>query len=172
MQIACGILAFVVALQTVAYHILWDLKFLARFVDYEEEMRKILVCRNIAVFGGLLLLVAECQREARSMFAGVPSMGEDNRPKQYMQLAGRILLVFMFMSLMKFELSPMRFIELTVGGCVICEQGRTLTKVGILQRAHALRHRRLQNEAVGDGAGRVVVGAQYMAKQLVEHSVG
>jgi hypothetical protein len=66
-----------------------------------------------------MLLLAEVQRDARSMFAGVPSMGEANRPKSYMQLAGRILLVFMFVSLLKFELSPLRITELVVGSALM-----------------------------------------------------
>lgn len=54
--------------------------------------------------GALLLLVAESRVEAKSLFAGVPSLGE-NKPKSYMQLTGRILLVFMFVTMLRLELS-------------------------------------------------------------------
>merc|ERR1712215_420805 len=83
-DIACGILFFVVILQTIAYSILWDLQFLFR---------------NLALIGALLLVLAESRVEGKSLFAGVPSLGE-NKPKMYLQLAGRILLVFMFLTLL------------------------------------------------------------------------
>lgn len=87
--IACSILFFIVVLQTIAYSILWDLQFLLR---------------NLALIGALLLVLAESRVEGKSLFAGVPSMGE-NKPKNVMQLAGRILLAFMFITLIRFELS-------------------------------------------------------------------
>lgn len=52
----------------------------------------------------MLLVLAESRVEGRSLFAGVPSLGE-NKPKNVMQLAGRCLLVFMFITLIRFELS-------------------------------------------------------------------
>ncbi|KAJ3603495.1 hypothetical protein NHX12_028240, partial [Muraenolepis orangiensis] len=76
-QYACFALFGIIALQTVAYSILWDVKFLMR---------------NLALGGGLLLLLAESRGEGKSMFAGVPSLGESS-PKQYMQLGGRVLLI-------------------------------------------------------------------------------
>lgn len=47
-------------LQTFAYNILWDAHFLFR---------------NLALIGALLLLLAESRSEAKSLFAGVPSLG-------------------------------------------------------------------------------------------------
>lgn len=106
--IACGMLFFIVVLQvrfsywnclsyysssppfqTIAYSILWDIQFLLR---------------NLALIGALLLVLAESRSEGKSLFAGVPSMGE-NKPKNFMQLAGRILLAFMFITLIRFEFS-------------------------------------------------------------------
>ena len=60
--------------------------------------------RNLALIGALLLVLAESRVEGRSLFAGVPTLG-DNKPKNVMQLAGRILLAFMFITLIRFELS-------------------------------------------------------------------
>lgn len=60
------------------------------------------VRRNLALGGGLLLLLAESRSEGKSMFAGVPSMRESS-PRQYMQLGGRVLLVLMFLTLLHFD---------------------------------------------------------------------
>jgi ER-derived vesicles protein len=54
--------------------------------------------------GGVILLLAESKAEGRSLFAGLPSLGE-NSQKTYMQLSGRILLVFMFLTLLRFDAS-------------------------------------------------------------------
>lgn len=82
-------------MQTFAYSILWDMQFLLR---------------NLALIGALLLVLAEARAEGRSLFAGVPSLGE-NKPKTYLQLAGRILLAFMFITLLRFEIS---FLQVSV----------------------------------------------------------
>ncbi|XP_060069808.1 surfeit locus protein 4-like [Ylistrum balloti] len=101
--IACGILFSIIALQTVAYSILWDIKFLLR---------------NLALAGGVLLLLAEDRAEGKSLFAGLPSLGENN-PKQYMQLSGRILLVLMFLTLLRLELDFFQMIQNLVGTALI-----------------------------------------------------
>jgi hypothetical protein len=46
--------------QTLAYSILWDFQFLLR---------------NLALIGALLLVLAEARVEAKSLLAGVPSLG-------------------------------------------------------------------------------------------------
>jgi uncharacterized membrane protein YphA (DoxX/SURF4 family) len=102
-QIACGILFFIVVLQTIAYSILWDIQFLLR---------------NLALIGALLLVLAESRGEARSLFAGVPSLGE-NKPKTFMQLAGRILLAFMFITLIRFEFSIFQIIQDILGSILM-----------------------------------------------------
>ncbi|XP_053988250.1 surfeit locus protein 4 homolog [Hylaeus anthracinus] len=98
-SIACGILFFIVVLQTLAYNILWDITFLFR---------------NLALIGALLLVLAESRVEGRSLFAGVPSLG-DNKPKNMLQLAGRILLAFMFITLIRFEVSLLQIMQDIIG---------------------------------------------------------
>ncbi|XP_059721523.1 surfeit locus protein 4 isoform X2 [Haemorhous mexicanus] len=102
-QYACFGLFGIIALQTIAYSILWDLKFLMR---------------NLALGGGLLLLLAESRSEGKSMFAGVPTMRESS-PKQYMQLGGRVLLVLMFMTLLHFDLDFFSILQNIVGTALI-----------------------------------------------------
>lgn len=102
-QYACFGLFGIIAMQTIAYSILWDLKFLMR---------------NLALGGGLLLLLAESRSEGKSMFAGVPTMGESS-PKQYMQLGGRVLLVLMFMTLLHFDASFFSILQNIVGTALI-----------------------------------------------------
>lgn len=101
--IACGILFGIITLQTIAYSILWDLKFLMR---------------NLALAGGVLLLLAESKAEGRSLFAGLPSLGE-NTPKTYLQLSGRILLVLMFLTLLRFEFSFFQLLQNLIGTVLI-----------------------------------------------------
>ena len=76
--------------------------------------------RNFALTGGLVLLMAEYSGEAKSMFAGLPSMGGNNR-QSYMQLAGRLLVIIMFLTLFNFELSFFQMIFLVIGsGLMVC----------------------------------------------------
>jgi uncharacterized membrane protein YphA (DoxX/SURF4 family) len=66
---------------------LWDFRFLLR---------------NLSLAGGLILLIVESKPDAKSLFAGVPTMG-DNKPKNMMQFAGRILIIFMFLTLLRMD---------------------------------------------------------------------
>lgn len=116
-SIACGILFFIVVLQTFAYSILWDMQFLFR---------------NLALIGALLLVLAEGRGEAKSLFAGVPSLG-DNKPKNYLQLTGRILIAFMFITLIRFELSFLQILLDLVGSALM-----VLVTVGYKTKLSAL----------------------------------
>lgn len=76
-DIACGLLFGIIIMQTLAYQVFTDVKFFLR---------------SMALTGGLLLLLAESREEAKSLFAGVPTLDTHSKPKSYMQLAGRVLL--------------------------------------------------------------------------------
>ena len=77
------------------------------------------VCfRNLALIGGVILLWAESKAEGKSLFAGLPSLGE-NTPKTYMQLSGRILLVLMFLTLLRFEFSILQLFQNIIGTVLI-----------------------------------------------------
>uniref|UniRef100_A0A8C2FP63 Surfeit locus protein 4 n=1 Tax=Cyprinus carpio TaxID=7962 RepID=A0A8C2FP63_CYPCA len=90
------------------------------------------VLLNLALGGGLLLLLAESRSEGKSMFAGVPSMGQSS-PKQYMQLGGRVLLVLMFMTLLHFDSSFFSILQNMVGTALI-----VLVAVGLKTKLAAL----------------------------------
>jgi uncharacterized membrane protein YphA (DoxX/SURF4 family) len=64
------------------------------------------------------LLLAESKAEGRSLFAGLPSLGE-NTQKTYMQLSGRILLVFMFFTLLRFEFSVLQMAQNLIGTALV-----------------------------------------------------
>jgi len=116
-DIACFILFSTVVLQTVAYSILWDVQFLFR---------------NFALCGALLLVLAESKVEDKSLFAGVPSLGE-NKLKTYLQLAGRVLMVFMFITLLKFDFSFGQMLQNIVGSILM-----VLVTVGYKTKLSAL----------------------------------
>ncbi|KAJ8977654.1 hypothetical protein NQ317_002456 [Molorchus minor] len=116
-NIACGVLFFIVVLQTIAYKIYGDLQFLFR---------------NLALIGALLLVLSESRGEAKSLFAGVPSLG-DNKPKNYLQLTGRILLAFMFVTLIRFELSFFQVVQDLLGSALM-----VLVTVGYKTKLSAL----------------------------------
>ena len=60
----------------------------------------------MSLCGALLLILAESRVEAKSMFAGIPSLGE-NKPKTYLQATGRILVVFMFVTVLHLDMHPL-----------------------------------------------------------------
>ena len=92
---ACGLLTSVVLVQSIGYGILFHLSFLTR---------------NLSLIGGILLLLAESieferkrsgQAEASSLFRGLPTISASESEKStYISLIGRVLLIFLFGSLM------------------------------------------------------------------------
>lgn len=101
----CYTLFVVIFLQSLAYSILWDAKFMAR---------------SLALSGAVMLLLAESKQEARSMFVGVPTMDNvQNSPKNLMQLSGRIMLVLMFMTLLKYTMKPMDVLRNIIGSALM-----------------------------------------------------
>lgn len=89
-EAAVGLLFAIIVIQTVAYQVFTDVKFFLR---------------SLALSGGLILLLAESRQEARSVFAGVPTLDTHNKPKTYMQLTGRVLLLLMYLTCLKFDMS-------------------------------------------------------------------
>lgn len=69
----------VVILQALGYGLIFDLNFFLR---------------NLSVMGGLLMVLSDSWVRKR-VFAGLPQMDEHDR-KMYVQLGGRILLIFLF----------------------------------------------------------------------------
>ncbi|KAG0260205.1 hypothetical protein BG011_002082 [Mortierella polycephala] len=70
----------VVVIQALGYGLIFDASFFLR---------------NLSVIGGLLMVISDSLSKRRQLFAGLPSITENNK-RTYFQLAGRVLLVFLF----------------------------------------------------------------------------
>jgi uncharacterized membrane protein YphA (DoxX/SURF4 family) len=82
--------------------------------------------RNLSVAGGLLMLLADSYASQRKkLFAGLPSLNERDK-STYLQLFGRILLVFLFLTFVfSGEFSILRMVVSIIGliGCVMVVVG-------------------------------------------------
>jgi uncharacterized membrane protein YphA (DoxX/SURF4 family) len=76
------LLAAVVVSQSIGYGLIFDFNFFFR---------------NLSVIGGLLMLLSEALVKKKDLFAGLPQMSETEK-STYLQLAGRVLLVGLFLS--------------------------------------------------------------------------
>ena len=65
-----------------------------------------------------MLLLAEEKAQGKSLFAGLPSMGEKNS-RTYLQLGGRLMLVLMFLTLLRFNLTFSSLLIDFAGGSLI-----------------------------------------------------
>lgn len=74
-----GLLA-VVVVQALGYGLIFDLNFFLR---------------NLSVMGGLLMVLGDSAVKKTRAFAGLPDIDEKDK-KMYIQLAGRVLLIFLF----------------------------------------------------------------------------
>jgi hypothetical protein len=75
----CGLMGVVVT-QAFGYGLIFDLNFFLR---------------NLSVVGGLLMVLSDSWGRKAKAFAGLPQIEEKDR-KMYIQLAGRVLLIFLF----------------------------------------------------------------------------
>ena len=74
-------LSGVVVTQALGYGLIFDLNFFLR---------------NLSVMGGLLMVLSDSWTRKSKAFAGLPQIDEKDR-KMYFQLAGRVLLIFLFL---------------------------------------------------------------------------
>jgi len=80
-EISIGLLFLVIVLQGIGYGLITDLNFFLR---------------NLSVVGGLLMVLSDSLAARRkNLFAGLPNISETDR-RIYFQLAGRVLLIFLF----------------------------------------------------------------------------
>lgn len=77
---AVGGLIGVVVTQALGYGLIFDINFFLR---------------NLSVMGGLLMVLSDSWVRKTKAFAGLPEIDEKDR-KMYFQLAGRVLLIFLF----------------------------------------------------------------------------
>jgi len=80
-EFAVGGLLAVVIIQGFGYGLIFDLNFFLR---------------NLSVIGGLFMVFSDSMVSRKKLFAGLPSMSETDR-KKYFLLAGRVLLIFLFL---------------------------------------------------------------------------
>ncbi|KAK9711392.1 ER-derived vesicles protein erv29 [Basidiobolus ranarum] len=98
-----GLFAVVIS-QTIGYGLLFDFNFFLR---------------NVSILGGLLMLLADSlhshNSKRKSVFPGLPTISQTDR-STYFQLAGRILLIFLFLSFVfAGEMTPLRIAASVVG---------------------------------------------------------
>jgi uncharacterized membrane protein YphA (DoxX/SURF4 family) len=73
----------VVVIQGFGYGLIFDINFFLR---------------NLSVIGGLFMVFSDSMLTRKKLFAGIPSISETDR-KKYFLLAGRVLIIFLFLGL-------------------------------------------------------------------------
>ncbi|KAK3831559.1 MAG: SURF4 family-domain-containing protein [Linnemannia gamsii] len=109
-EYAAAALLGVVVTQALGYGLIFDASFFLR---------------NLSVIGGLLMVVSDSIDKRRQLFAGLPSVTESNK-RTYFQLAGRVLLIFLFVGfILHGSWSLTRFIGAIIGfgACVMVAVG-------------------------------------------------
>jgi len=109
-EYAVGGLIGVVITQALGYGLIFDLNFFLR---------------NLSVMGGLLMVLSDSWVRKTKAFAGLPQIEEKDR-KMYFQLAGRVLLIFLFIGFVfSGQWSPWRVIVSLIGlvACVMVVVG-------------------------------------------------
>lgn len=111
-EYATGGLFAVVIAQGFGYGLIFDLNFFLR---------------NLSVIGGLLMVLSDSVVSKNNLFAGLPSLdiNEADR-KKYFQLAGRVLLVFLFLGFVfngKFTLARAFVSVVGLAACVMVAVG-------------------------------------------------
>ncbi|KAJ4271894.1 ER-derived vesicles protein erv29 [Fusarium torreyae] len=100
----------VVITQALGYGLIFDLNFFLR---------------NLSVIGGLVMVLSDSWVRKTQVFAGLPQIDEKDR-KMYFQLAGRVLLIFLFVGFVfSGEWSLWRIIVSALGGvsCIMVVVG-------------------------------------------------
>lgn len=109
-EISVGALLGVVVVQGFGYGLIFDLNFFLR---------------NLSVIGGLLMVLSDSLSKKKTLFAGLPSISETDR-RIYFQLAGRVLLIFLFLGfILQGQWSIARVIVsvLGFGACIMVAVG-------------------------------------------------
>ncbi|KAI0065241.1 SURF4-domain-containing protein [Artomyces pyxidatus] len=94
----------VVIIQGFGYGLIFDLNFFLR---------------NLSVIGGLFMVFSDSMVSRKKLFAGLPSLSENDRRK-YFLLAGRILLIFLFLGFVLQGKWSLGRAVLSVVGLVAC----------------------------------------------------
>lgn len=100
----------VVAAQGIGYGLIFDLSFFLR---------------NLSVVGGLLMVMSDSLQKNKKLFAGLPSISETDRRK-YFQLAGRVLLIFLFIGFIvqgKWSFARVLISIIGLGACIMVVVG-------------------------------------------------
>ncbi|WFD01962.1 ER-derived vesicles protein erv29 [Malassezia obtusa] len=110
-EISVGSLLMVIVLQGVGYGLITDLNFFLR---------------NLSVVGGLLMVLSDSfANQRKNIFAGLPSLSETDK-RIYFQLAGRVLLIFLFMGFVfhgEWSVFRVSVSVLGLGACVMVVVG-------------------------------------------------
>ncbi|EPQ30957.1 uncharacterized protein PFL1_01146 [Pseudozyma flocculosa PF-1] len=109
-EISVGALLGVVVVQGFGYGLIFDINFFLR---------------NLSVIGGLLMVLSDSLSAKKTIFAGLPSMSETDR-KIYFQLAGRVLLIFLFIGFIiqgTWSVARVLVSILGLGACVMVAVG-------------------------------------------------
>jgi len=104
-----GLLGVVIA-QALGYGLLFDPSFFLR---------------NLSVIGGLLMVLSDSLQNKKKLFAGLPSLSETDRRK-YFQLAGRVLLIFLFIGFIfqgKWSFARVLVSIVGLGACIMVAVG-------------------------------------------------